>query len=245
MNKMFAMTDGWETSAGAWIADMGERGDFSREFVLDAPMLERVRAASPATVLDLGSGEGRFCRMLASVGCDSVGIEPTDALRRHAAARHPGGAYVPGRAEALPFPDQSFDMVVSYMTLIDIPDLRAAYDEIRRVLKPGGRFLAANLSSYATALPKGWDRPWLADDAGERYAMACDDYLEERSFWIGWRGIRVRNHHRPFQAYMQPLIAAGMQLVHFEEPAPTGGPVDKADLYRRAPMFVVMEWQKA
>jgi hypothetical protein len=31
------MSNGWQESAAAWIADMGDRGDFSREFVLDAP----------------------------------------------------------------------------------------------------------------------------------------------------------------------------------------------------------------
>ena len=41
------MTDGWDESAGAWIADMaGDQGDWGRRHVLDAPMLARVQAAA-------------------------------------------------------------------------------------------------------------------------------------------------------------------------------------------------------
>lgn len=224
---------------------MGEAGDFSREHILDAPMLDRVRAAGRGRLLDIGCGEGRFCRMLRDRGlADPIGLEPTAALLTRARERDPRGAYVQGRAEALPFEDASFDIVLSYLSLIDIPDLATAYAEVLRVLKPGGLFLAANLSSYATALPSGADGGWLPRTDGDGMVFACDNYLEERSFWIGWRGIRVRNHHRPLSAYFQPLLAAGMTMTHFAEPAPTGGPAIKAALYRRAPMFIVMEWRK-
>lgn len=54
------MSDGWDESAAAWIADMGDDGDFGRRFVLDAPMVARVRAGSFEAALDVGCGEGRF-----------------------------------------------------------------------------------------------------------------------------------------------------------------------------------------
>ena len=59
-----------------------------------------------------------------------------------------------------------------------------------------------------------------------------------------WRGIRIHNWHRPMQAYMQGLLDAGFDLVHFDEPAPQGVEGDKADRYRRVPNFLVMEWRK-
>lgn len=37
------MSDGWDVAAQAWIASQGEEGDFGRRWVMDAPMLERVR----------------------------------------------------------------------------------------------------------------------------------------------------------------------------------------------------------
>jgi hypothetical protein len=65
------MTNGWPESAAAWITDMGERRDFGREFMLDAPMLARTRGRGLASALDVGCGEGRSCRMLKACGTNS------------------------------------------------------------------------------------------------------------------------------------------------------------------------------
>ncbi|WP_292516697.1 class I SAM-dependent methyltransferase [Mesorhizobium sp.] len=55
------------------------------------------------------------------------------------------------QAEELPFPDATFDLVVSYLMLIGMPDPARAVAEMVRVLKPGGTVLIANLISFATA----------------------------------------------------------------------------------------------
>ncbi len=229
--------NGWESSAAAWIADMGENGDFSRQHVLDAPMLARVKSGQFQTALDVGSGEGRFCRMLQALGLETTGVEPTETLRATAQSRDPEGSYVAARAEAMPFEDDRFDLVMSYLTLIDIDDIGAAIPEMARVLKPGGSLLIANLNSFSTA--GEWHR--LLD--GSPY-FRMDNYFEPRAEWVSWRGISIRNWHRPMQSYMQHLIGAGLNLRHFEEPAPTGGERRRADRFARVPYFHVMEWVK-
>lgn len=138
------MTGGWEQSAAAWIADMGEDGDFGRRFVLDPVMMERARLARPATALDVGCGEGRFCRKLKALGIATTGLDPTQALLDQARKRDPGGDYIDGVAASLPFGGGAFDLVVSYLSLIDIPGIAPAIAEMTRVLKPGGRLLIAN-----------------------------------------------------------------------------------------------------
>lgn len=145
------MTNGWRESADAWIAVMGDEGDFSRKCVLDKPMLDRVRAADFKCALDVGCGEGRFSRMLRADGIQTIGIDPTELLIQEAQRRDPEGDYRLAAAEELPFPDGSFDLVVSYLSLIDIPDVPRAILEMTRVLKSGGRFLIANLTSFGTA----------------------------------------------------------------------------------------------
>ena len=133
------MADGWTESAQAWIADMGDTGDFGRACVLDRPMLERVAAGSFTEALDVGCGEGRFCRTLQAAGIRTTGIDPTHALIEQARRRDPNGDYRIGQAETLDFPDQSFDLVVSYLSLIDIPDIARAIAEMARVLRPAAR----------------------------------------------------------------------------------------------------------
>ncbi len=143
------MSDGWDESAEAWIADMGDEGDFGRQFVLDSPMLARVSAGPFADALDVGCGEGRFCRMLADLGIATTGIDPTRALIEHAQILHPDGDYRIGRAEALDFADASFDLVVAYMSLIDIPD--ASIPHRRTAGRPTG---ADNRTSRSMIISK-------------------------------------------------------------------------------------------
>jgi SAM-dependent methyltransferase len=233
--------NGWKASAQAWIADMGEAGDYGRLYVLDAPMTERVRRLKAGRALDVGCGEGRFCRILRREGFDPVGLDPTLALLDAARAKDSGGVYVEGRAEALDFADASFDLVVSCLSLIDIEHAEQAIAEMARVLKPGGTLLVANLTSFSTARSGGG---WRRNVFGRPMAFAIDHYLEPRASWEAWRGIRIVNWHRPLRDYMQWFLHQGLVLTHFDEPAPTGGPQERADKYRRVPWYVIMEWRK-
>ena len=83
------MSNGWDEPAEAWIASLGEEGDFARRFILDRPMLDRVRLSRARTALDVGCGEGRFCRLLAREGIKTCGIDPATALIERARQLHP------------------------------------------------------------------------------------------------------------------------------------------------------------
>ena len=234
--------NGWQESADAWIAEMGEHGDFGRRYVLDPIMLPRTLARSPKNALDVGCGEGRFCRMLKLHGINIVGIDPTFALIAAARARDRNGGYLGAAAEHLPFRNEAFDLVISYLSLVDVGGIEAAIPEMARVLKPGGALLIANLNSFNTA---DAGQGWVKDSAGQRLHYPIDNYLQERSIWTRYRGIHVRNHHRPLSTYIRALLKTGLHLAYFDEPSPTAhAPTSKAASYRRVPWFLVMEWMK-
>lgn len=234
------MTNGWEDSAAEWISTVGIEGDFARRFILDAPMLERSQLSGAKDVLDVGCGEGRFCRLLAARGVTTVGIDTAESLIRQAKLLDPTGDYRTDGAEQLPFEDDSFDLVVAYLSLIDIPDIRQAIEEMNRVLRPSGHLLIANLNSFWSASnPSGWQ-----DDANGIPHFVIDHYMDERSNWIGWGKLRVQNWHRPLSTYMSLLLGAGLQLRYFDEPLPEGGGADQLESARRVPGFLVMDWQK-
>jgi SAM-dependent methyltransferase len=233
---------GWDSSASAWIANMGERGDRGRRLILDPALRARLADSGFRRALDVGCGEGRVCRLMQSLGIETVGIDPTEAMIAEARRRDPAGDYRLGAAEKLPFADASFDLAVTCLTLIDITDYRTAIAEMARVLVPGGTLLAANLTPVISAgMTKGWRR----DADGRPVEFALDRYLGEWWEWVEWADIRVRNWHRPLSAYVQAYLAAGLVLVSYKDLTPVDGyGEEEARLYARAPWFDLMDWRK-
>jgi len=233
---------GWTQSADAWIRQV-DTFDFAREILLDEHMVRMCGDVRGLRILDVGCGEGRFCRMVAKLGAKVVGLDPTEALLATAQERDPSGTYVRGVGESLPFDDASFDVVVSYLTLLDIEDYRKAIKEFARVLKPGGRFVYGNLAAFATTTGKGW----VEDDAGNKLYFPIDHYIEERGMEVAWNGIKIINYHRPLSSYVTAMLQAGLILREFVEPAPSPEQVEKNPRWsydRRVPYCMAMLWEK-
>ncbi len=232
---------GWDASADAWIACV--QGDNNRRLVLDGPMIAQCGGVAGKRTLDVGCGEGRFCRMLAELGARTIGIDPTKRLIDRARELHPEGEYWMGSGEALPFQHDNFDLVVSYLVLIDIDDYQAAIREMARVVRPGGKVVVANLQSFATTR----ERPWVFGENGERLHFAVDNYNEDRAQAVGWCGVSIINHHRPLHRYLNAFLDSGLMLRRFLEPIPTEEGLkeapDYAD-YLRIPLMNVMTWEK-
>ena len=234
------MSSGWDESARAWIATIGERGDWGREHVLDAVMLARVAGKAFAR-----RSMWAAVRVASAACCARTASRRSASIRLLRCSRKRGGAtrrpiIGPARPSNARFEDGRFDLVVSYLTLIDITDFRAAIGEMVRVLKPGGSLLIANMTNFASCNPKGWVR----DESGRPLYYPVDRYLDEFPVWLAWKGIEIENWHRPLGAYMTEFLRHGLMLRFFQEPEPTSGDPERDQLYRRAPWFVVMEWSK-
>lgn len=115
-----------------------------------AAVVELAAVRSGERVLDVGSGTGSLAVALktsagpmGSVHGVDASQEMIDVARRNIARAGVEVGVHLGLAEALPFPDGTFDLVVSQLAIHHLPgDLKqAAFTEIRRVLKPGGRCL--------------------------------------------------------------------------------------------------------
>jgi SAM-dependent methyltransferase len=89
-------------------------------------------------VVDLGAGTGKLTRALVALGHRVIAVEPLDEMRAQLEVAVPEAQAVSGKAESMPLPDASADVVTSAQAFhwFDHDD---ALPEIARVLRPGGR----------------------------------------------------------------------------------------------------------
>jgi SAM-dependent methyltransferase len=100
-----------------------------------ARLLAQVRDARPATILDAGCGEGHVTAWLAAAlpSSEITGLEGRPEALAEFRRRNPGLRAVEGDLLALPFPDDSFDVVVCTEVLEHLPEPGAALRELGRV----------------------------------------------------------------------------------------------------------------
>lgn len=98
-------------------------------------------------VLELGCGPGRYAAMLASLGCNVVGVDPVaypewDIIKAHKPVELIANVF----AENIPFPNDYFDSVACLGALLYFEDPFKSFSEIQRVLKPGGDLIVRTVN---------------------------------------------------------------------------------------------------
>jgi ubiquinone/menaquinone biosynthesis C-methylase UbiE len=164
-------------------------------------------ARAEGRVLELGAGTGLNVPHYPTTVSELVLTEPDAAMRAVLQRRVARRAHiVAAPAEALPFPDDSFDTVVSTIVLCTVQDVTAALAEVRRVLRPGGRLLfLEHVRSASPRLSRWQDRlaaPWAA------FALGCHCNLPTDALLA--RELRLerveRAHWGGMPALVRPLI---------------------------------------
>ena len=128
------------------------------------PVYERIHERVPddgsARLLHVGCGAGRFCRIARDRGATVAGLDATNEFIEIARERTPGGEFVVGEMQDLPWQDDSFDVVTGFHSFFLAADMVAALREARRVARPGG-----------TVALTIWGRPERCDSTGLFAAM--------------------------------------------------------------------------
>lgn len=131
----------------SWMA--GDFGVVARTIARGAEdFIGRLDLPAGTRVLDIACGTGNTAIPLARRGCEVVGVDIAPNLllqaRERAAAEGLNIQFDEGDAEALPYPDASFDAVTTMFGAMFAPRPALVVQEIARVLKPGGQLAMAN-----------------------------------------------------------------------------------------------------
>ena len=165
----------------AWMA--GDFGQVARTIARGAEAFaHRLSLAPGSQVLDVACGTGNVAIPLARAGFEVTGVDIAPNLiaqaRERAAAEHLKVHFDEGDAEQLPYPDRSFDAVVTMFGAMFAPRPEVVVQELARVLRPGGLLAMANWNpaSFSGAMfrigaqhvppPPGIPAPVLWGDEG-------------------------------------------------------------------------------
>lgn len=169
------------------------------------------------TALDVGCGPGALTGVLADrLGAGSVAAaDPSEPFVSAARTRHPGVTVELAPAEALPFPDDRFELVLAQLVVHFMSDPAAGVAEMARVATPGGRVAACvwDFAEGGSPLSGFWDaaRSVVADVEGEAgRAGARPGHLTELFTAAGLQdvvesSIAVEVEHPSFSEWWEPF----------------------------------------
>ncbi|MFI8180574.1 class I SAM-dependent methyltransferase [Actinacidiphila glaucinigra] len=136
-------SEAWNGYEGRHWATYPERYDALNDAVNDH-LLDDLPVVAGSRVLDVGCGTGRVARLAGGRGATVLGVDLSEPMLREAVAAAEreglgGVAFARGDAQVHPYPREGFDAVVSRFGVMFFADPVAAFANLRRALRPGGR----------------------------------------------------------------------------------------------------------
>ena len=232
------LQQGWDSEASNWVQAARTPGfDYAYETINRPAMISLLPPPGRRT-LELGCGEGRVSRVLRDLGHQVVGVDASPTMIGFALSHPAGVPALAADAAAVPFGDQTFDLVVAHLSLQDIDDMPKAISEAARVLIPSGRLYLAITHPTSTA---------GSFQGGEPDApfVIAGSYLSpfRSAIRLDRDDINLTFHseHRPLAAYAAALEAAGLLIEKLRELPASAAAVERDPRNRRwlrVPLFL-------
>ena len=159
------------------------------------------------SVLDVGCGDGTLALTCWESGAAQVaGLDLDTRMITRAAAfaaeRRATIGYTVGRADTLPFCDNSFDLVVSVAMLTFVPEADRVVREMARVLRPGGRLVIGDLGKWSCWAARRRVRAWFGSQTWRAARFRTATELRELV-----RAAKLRVEHVSGAIYFPPVTA--------------------------------------
>ncbi|MEV6398942.1 class I SAM-dependent methyltransferase [Streptomyces sp. NPDC051907] len=207
--------DEYQSEHGAFLGD--DRFVWGPEGLdeAEARLLGPAGSLKGLDVLEIGAGAAQCSRWLAAQGARPVALDLSHRQLQHALRIGGDAGRVPlveADAGALPFADGAFDLVCSaYGAVPFVADPAAVFREVRRVLRPGGRWV------FSVTHPIRWAFP---DEPGPEGLTVAASYFDRTPYVEQdeqGRAVYVE-HHRTIGDRVRDVVAGGFRLADLVEP---------------------------
>ncbi len=219
----------WDENADSWTEQVRKGWDVYRDYYNNPEFLRFAGELEGKAVLDDGCGEGYNTRILARLGARVIGVDISPKMIKHARQeeqRSPLGIRyeLASFSDLSMFDDDSFDVVVSFMALMDCPDYEGAVREILRVLRHGGELVFS--VTHPCFMTRGFG--WVEDEQGS-VKLTVSDYFNSEPWVENWgfsdipdpeqaTQFAVPAFPKTFSEYLNVLVQTGFILRAIEEP---------------------------
>lgn len=176
-------------------------------YPLEEPFVHAiVDALPPGDALDAACGTGRHAAYLAGRGHRVIGVDSSPDMLAHARDRVPAATFHEAPLDRLPLPGDHVDLAVCALALAHQPDLRPAFAELARVLRPGGHLIVTDVHQETVLLGSV---PHLRHPSGApglipSYRHRASDYLAA-ALPHGLEVRRCDEPHRPIEPGDRPM----------------------------------------
>ena len=199
-------------------------------------------------ILDLGCGFGWHCRYAIEHGAKSViGVDISERMIEEAKNKTSSEdiEYICSPIEDIDFPEGSFDLIISSLTLHYIESFEGIIDKISKWLVSGGDFVFSVEHPIFTAQGT---QDWYYDSYGNRLHWPVDQYFIEGIRRSVFLDEEVMKYHKTLTTYIQGLITKGFGITGVVEPKPARNKLeelpDNPDELRRPMMLLISSNKK-
>lgn len=239
-------TRSWNQLSTEW-CDIAPTNEMRINFIMPY-MLKLLGDVSGKRILDLGCGEGGYSRELTNRNADVVAVDCAEYSIEYAKKKSLEEGfiiqyYVRNSNDLYDIEDNSFDIVLCSMMLMDCEDLNGTIKEIVRVLKPSGKLFASVLHPCFTGKNIG------REGEGINRKVIVEDYFNPSEYEqpLPTGKISVIWRHRTLEDYIKMFIKHGLTIVDLNEARPTP---EQSDIsvsiawLQKIPLFLFWELKK-
>lgn len=237
----------WNEIGDEWI-QKAQTNDF-RIFYIMPNTFELLGDVNKKAVLDLGCGEGGYARELARKGANVVAVDCSNNAVEYAIAKAVEEElqikhYVRNSNDLYGINDNTFDIVLCAMMLMDVEDLNGTLQEIHRVLKPQGKVF---ISILHPCFKPPIEHQWFKEDDGIQ--VRVKNYFSP-SEWEGQISNienKVIYRHKTISEYVKAFVQNCFIIKDMNEPIPTPEQQKKSsriEWLAKIPMYLFITLEK-